>query len=139
MQLRIGFAELMLVASVGLLAGLCVLFVVEWPVALIPAGTYGIASVASYAGYRQYARERQQAKANETIAQFRVVDTRGVCPAGRQPGDVITLMAGATTPFVCEAAGTVLRMAAADGMNGQQWCCPVYEHLLVFEREKVAA
>jgi len=30
-------------------------------------------------------------------------------------------------------------MAALDRHDGKEWCCPLYEHMLVFRKEKQAA
>jgi hypothetical protein len=139
LQLRIGVPELLFVGSLAVVAGLAVLFVVEWPIALVPAATYGLTSVAAYAAYRQHAREQVRAAETERAVSFRVIDNRGVCPAGRREGDLITVTGGATDLFVCEEARAVLRMAASERYNGREWCCPVNEHLLVFKREKSVA
>lgn len=139
LQLRIGVPEMLFVGSLVFLTGLAVLFVVEWPVALIPAATYGITSVAVYALYRQHAREQVRAAEAERAVSFRVIETRGVCPVGRHEGDLITVTGGKTDPFVCEEARAVLRMAASERYDGREWCCPVYEHLLVFKKEQAAA
>ena len=48
---------------------------------------------------------------------------------------------GEITPELCPHAETVLRLASTeDEQPGvRQWCCPVYDHLLVFRRERLAA
>ncbi len=139
LHLRIGVPEFIVFGSLLFLAGLTALFIMEWPVGLIPAASYGIASVAAYAGYRQYAKERRRVEEAERAVRFRIVDTRGLCPVGRHAGEVITVGGAAVTPFVCEEARAVLQMAAQDRYDGKDWCCPVYEHLLVFRKEKAAA
>ena len=92
--------------------------------------------------------EREEAAAAPPVPQpvaegltFRVVNVRGVCPAGIRPGDLITLnAAGSTIPPLCAPAEAVLRLAATAG-NGYQadgWCCPIFEHQLSFQREPTA-
>lgn len=146
LNLRLGIAELALAASLVFIGALVVLFVVEWPVGLVPAASYAIASAGAYAGYRVHQRERAAAAVREEAAdrkvtvKFRVVDTRGACPLGRRTGDVIAVGEdGAVSPFVCPEAAAVLQIAARDGQNVEQWCCPVYDHMLVMRREAVAA
>ena len=138
-HLRIGPAELVMAGSLLLLASLVTLFIIEWPVGLVPAATYAVASTAAYTGYRQYAKERMRAEEASRAVRFRVIGSRGVCPAGRHEGDVITVGSQTVTPFVCEEARAVLRMATLAQYDGTAWCCPVFEHLLVFKKEKVAA
>ena len=70
---------------------------------------------------------------------FRVIGSRGTCPVGRREGDLITVTGGKVVPFLCEEAQAVLRMATTGPDGSREWCCPVYEHLLVFKEEKVAA
>lgn len=71
---------------------------------------------------------------------FRVVGARGTCPLGYRKGEVITVgEGGAVSPHLCPAAEAVLRLAAAGEDGAERWCCPVYEHLLVFQRERIAA
>ncbi len=139
-NLRIGLPEVVTMGSLLFLAALVVLFIVEWPVGLVPAATYAVASVGSYAGYRQYARERGKAAEGERAQRFRVVETRGDCPLGHRTGDVLTVSGGNVSPFVCPEASAVLRAAStADGDPARKWCCPVYDHLLVFEKQRAAA
>ncbi len=147
-NVRIGLPELVLAGSLAFLAGLTVLFISEWPVGLIPAGTYAITSVGAYSGYRLNARERQRHSAEETaivpgsaaVTHFRIVDAVGACPLGLRNGEEIAVPAnGSVAPLVCAEAEAVLRMAAADGQAVRRWCCPVYDHMLVFEKEALAA
>lgn len=146
-NLRLGFPELALAASLTFLAGLIVLFIVQWPVGLVPAASYGLAIVGAYLAYRLHERERARAvlrapeeSAVKQIVRFRVVDTRGACPLGRRRGDVITISPTAhPLPAVCPMAEAVLRSAAADTPDVDHWCCPIYDHLLVFRREPAAA
>lgn len=140
LNLRIGLPEVVTMGSLLFLAALVVLFIVEWPVGLVPAATYAVASVGSYAGYRQYVRERGKAEEGERVQRFRVVETRGVCPLGRRTGEVLMVSGGNVSPFVCPEASAVLQAAtAADGDPARKWCCPVYDHLLVFEKQRAAA
>jgi hypothetical protein len=139
LQLRIGIAELVFACSLAFLAALAVLFVIEWPVALVPAVTYALASVAAHAGYRIHAGEQARVAETERAVTFRVIETRGACPVGRQRGDLVSVTGGRVTPFVCQEAQAVLKIASASPDSAQEWCCPLYEHLLVFKREKLAA
>ncbi len=139
MCVRIGIAEAVFAGSCVFLAGLIALFILEWPVGLIPAATYALSTTAGYVGYRQYTKERTRAEEAERSVRFRVIETRGVCPVGRHRGDVIAVTGGGVSPFVCEEARTVLQMAALDRYDGKEWCCPLYEHLLVFKKETRAA
>jgi hypothetical protein len=43
-------------------------------------------------------------------------------------------------PRLCEHAQAVLRRASAerDDAAVHEWCCPVYDHLLVFQPEQAA-
>ena len=41
---------------------------------------------------------------------------------------------GSVIPSLCAEAEAVLRMAAADDSEVREWCCPVYDHLLVFRK-----
>lgn len=68
---------------------------------------------------------------------FRVTGARGHCTLGRRVGDLIEVGGdGRCSPGLCSAAESALRVAAkaSDADAGQQWCCPVYDHLLVFKR-----
>ena len=164
-KIPFGLAEYVTLASMLMVAGLVAAAVAGgWTIALVPGLAYLLAAGASYALYRLYAAEKAQGleqvaittrrgeqlitpvdsfgeKASET-AIFRVIDTHGVCTVGRAKGDLLTVdPAGSITPQVCQHAEAVLRMAAA--ANGEpeikEWCCPIYDHLLVFRRERVAA
>lgn len=70
---------------------------------------------------------------------FRVIDTHGECPKGIRMGDMISVTGTwrEVTPHLCPYAESVLRVAAMeDEVAGiGEWCCPVYDHLLVFRRE----
>ncbi len=139
-NLRIGLPEVVTMGSLLFLAALVVLFIVEWPVGLVPAVAYAVASVGAYAGYRQYVRERGQAEEGERVQRFRVLETRGVCPLGRRAGELLTVSGGDVSPFVCPEASAVLRAASeADADPARKWCCPVYDHMLVFEKQRAAA
>ncbi len=66
---------------------------------------------------------------------FKVVGSRGICPMGVTQGDFLKLAAsGSVTPSLCAEAEAVLRMAAANDSEVREWCCPVYDHLLVFKK-----
>jgi len=139
LQLRIGIPEIVFLASIAFLSGLVVLFVLAWPVGLVPTVTYGMASVAAYAGYRQHAAEQAHLAEAERVVAFRVIETRGTCPVGRRRGDLVTVSGSVVTPFLCEEASAVLKIASTSRDADKEWCCPLYEHLLVFKREKLAA
>ena len=66
---------------------------------------------------------------------FKVVGSRGICPKGVTQGDFLKLAAsGEVTPSLCAEAEAVLRIAAEDNSEDREWCCPVYDHLLVFKK-----
>ena len=66
---------------------------------------------------------------------FKVVGSRGICPKGVTQGDFLKLTAsGHVTPSLCAVAEGVLHVAAADDSEVREWCCPVYDHLLVFRK-----
>ena len=69
-------------------------------------------------------------------AYFKVVGSRGICPKGLTQGDYLKVAAnGAIAPHLCPEAEAVLNMAAKDDDSEvREWCCPVYDHLLVFKR-----
>ncbi len=78
----------------------------------------------------------------ELATRVQVVDVRGVCPLGRREGEVVTVgPAGSVVPQLCSPAETVLRLAAAasEEQEAKEWCCPIYDHMLVFRRELKAA
>ena len=63
-------------------------------------------------------------------------------PRDHAKGYTLTVaLTGLITPQVCKYAEAVLRMAAAADQEQEvkEWCCPVYRHMLVFERELKAA
>jgi len=144
MSIRLGFAEVFTGASLLAVAIMVALaLATDWTIAVVPGLTYALAIVATYAVYRQYGREK--AAAGVVLQQpvrFRVVDSRGVCPFGYRKGDFVTVTVGSlVVPQLCPPAEAVLRLAAeaSDEAAAQDWCCPVYEHLLVFRREPLAA
>ena len=143
MYIRLGFAELFTGVSLAAVAGLVALGLANgWEIAVVPAVTYTIAVGAAYAGYWQYVREKSGLRLLQLPVQFRVVDSRGVCPFGYRKGDLVTVAPGRTlSPQLCPPAEAVLRLAAEAGEEApaREWCCPVYEHLLVFKREQIAA
>lgn len=161
---RFGLAELVTLAGFLIVAVIVgVALSRGWLVAIIPGITYVLAVAAAYLVYRRsrtatapaaqpQATARRQAPASAILrpsgvaAQaaplaFRVVDTRGVCPMGYKKDAVIAVTSGGSVhPPLCAAAEAVLRMAAKeDPTKASDWCCPVYEHLLVFRREAQAA
>ncbi len=132
------FATLFLSLAVALLVAAAFRAGGLWLVALVPGLTYVLAIGAAYALYRRYTSERAAASQSIGVtASFRVVDVRGECPLGRQKGDLLRVdSAGSVVPQLCEPAERVLRLVASDGEGqaDQRWCCPVYDHLLVFQR-----
>ena len=137
------FATFFLLLAVALVVAVAFRAGGLWPVALVPGLTYILAIGAAYALYRRYASEQVAASQSiRTAASFRVVDVRGECPLGRRKGDVVSVDgAGSVVPQLCQPAVSVLRLAASDGERPetQRWCCPVYDHLLVFQRTAKAA
>ena len=66
---------------------------------------------------------------------FKVVGSRGLCPRGVIQNDLLKVSAdGLVSPHLCPEAEAVLNMAAADDSEIREWCCPVYDHLLVFKK-----
>ena len=66
---------------------------------------------------------------------FKVVGSRGICPMGVTQGDFLKLTtSGSVTPSLCASAEAVLHIAAADDSEVREWCCPVYDHLLVLKK-----
>lgn len=78
----------------------------------------------------------RSAPAAQAALAFRVIGTRGRCTLGRRVGDLVQVGAdGRCTPGLCADAEATLRLAAkAKDAVDQRWCCPVYDHLLVFQR-----
>ena len=141
LNIRIGRAELFTLASLPVVAALLVpAFMIDWTIALVPTMAYLVALGAAYTIYRRYAGER--AAVVELATRFQVVDVRGVCPLGRREGDVVTIgPTGSVVPQLCAPAEAVLRLAAAASEERavKEWCCPIYDHMLVFRRELKAA
>ena len=146
------FAVVVAVVTFAVLSG--------WTIALVPGLAYVIAMLAAYVAYRLsrrrtvatgYAAAASQvfqhadsqtftpspALSEAAVATFRVTDIVGVCPLGYDVGTVISVdPSGVVQPRLCAPAETVLRFAA----NGEEdevneWCCPIYDHFLVFRRE----
>lgn len=135
---RVGLAELLVAASAAVIVGLLVVALIyNWTYGLIPALTYGLAIAVSYVIYTRYRDlEAESTVPFESVAHFKVVDSRGQCTLGRKTGDVIKVgPAGGVTPLLCAPAAFALRRAAADASRGSvdEWCCPVYDHMLVFQ------
>lgn len=143
-NLRLGWAELLALVAVALVpAFLTPAFLGGWTIALVPGLTYLLAVGVTYGIYRQHVSEKARAwlPAVPALA-FRVVETRGVCPLGRGKGDLVTVdVAGSVSPRLCAHAEAVLRRAVVAGEEQQvkQWCCPIFDHMLVFEAEAKAA
>ena len=137
------FATILLLLAVALVVAVAFRVGGLWPVALVPGLTYMLAIGVAYALYRRYAGER--AAASHPVgaaASFQIVDVRGECPLGRRKGDFVSVdPTGSVVPKLCQPAESVLLMAASDaeGSAAQRWCCPVYDHLLVFQRTPQAA
>jgi hypothetical protein len=164
--MRVGVPEYVLFIGLAMVAGLVTWGVSSgWTIAIVPGVTYLLAATAAYAIYQtesqRSARGAQAASVpadrgqrlnpsfstgpltqGATAASFRVVAAQGVCPLGRQVGETVSIGSGGEiTPELCRPAEAVLRLAsAADPQPGvKEWCCPVYDHLLVFRRERLAA
>ncbi|MBI4329042.1 MAG: hypothetical protein HY685_04155 [Chloroflexi bacterium] len=152
-------ADYFVVAGLLVVAGaVAVALVTGWPIALVPGIAYALALATAYLLYQQHARETAQVLAPSialaerkempaasaraglgvvagTVA-FRVVGAHGTCLIGRSLGDLVTVgAAGSVSPRVCPQAEAVLRLAAAGDGDVREWCCPIYDHLLVFRRE----
>jgi hypothetical protein len=143
-NIRLGLAEFFTFASLLIVAGLLtVAFLSGWTIALVPAITYTLAIGATYVLYRRYfSQEAEVSRPVASVARFRVVGARGVCPLGSREGDLVTVgPAGAVIPQLCPPAEHVLRRAASAGAEPEikEWCCPIFDHLLVFRRELKAA
>ncbi|MBI4299323.1 MAG: hypothetical protein HY666_06155 [Chloroflexi bacterium] len=164
-KFQLGVAEYLTLA--GLFVGMGVaaaVLVSGWPIALVPVLTYFLALTATYLLYRQYSTEKKQAQEIRTlsrgqnsysaisveasgstgalVAMFEVVDTRGVCPLGLRRGDSIVMYAeGSVIPQLCSPAMEVLGLAAkpVQGQEIKKWCCPIFDHFLVFEKVPKAA
>jgi len=151
----IGFLAVAIIVGIAISKG--------WVIAVIPGITYVLAMAAAYLLQRHFQAARASAAQLQAAARqpatarvelrpvvvpvqapalaFRVVDTRGVCPLGYKKGTVVTMTTGGSVhPPLCAAAEAVLRLAAKeDPTKASDWCCPVYQHLLVFHREPQAA
>ncbi|MBI2855831.1 MAG: hypothetical protein HYX93_03175 [Chloroflexi bacterium] len=161
---QFGLAEWVGLALLLVVVGLVALGVSSgWTIAIVPGLTYVVTSGAAYAVYRLHRQEKARlmelstgvAESTQTAAArlaaagmpaavvgavaFRVVGSQGTCLLGRRVGEVVTVASGGTvTPGLCPQAEEVLRMAASD-TEIEEWCCPIYQHLLVFRRELQAA
>lgn len=134
-RIGLGRADLAWLLGVVVIAAAVTFFVSQgWEIAVVPGMTYLAATTAALAVYR--IQERRRAELG-LPASFRVIDGRGRCLRGYGVGEVFRVGAdGKVFPSVCEHAETVLKQAAASGDDYDltEWCCPVYEHLLVFQR-----
>lgn len=142
--MRLGPAELFLAGSLLAVSGLLtVAFLNDWFIALVPAATYALAIGVAYGFYRRYvSREADVSKPVDSVARFRVVLVQGRCLLGRREGEVLTVgPAGAVTPPLCAPAEQVLRraVAVAQEQEVEGWCCPIFDHMLVFRRVSEAA
>jgi hypothetical protein len=145
----VGVPEYLLLLTLALVAGLVVWGVrAGWAIVLVPGMIYFVGAVAIYGIYRIESRRLEGATqivsriASLGAAVFRIVETRGVCVRGRQVGELVSVGSeGEITPELCSHAAAVLRRAAVEDEESsvERWCCPVYDHLLVFRRELVAA
>ncbi len=140
-NVRLGWVEwftLFSVLAVTVLVGAA--FRAGWFIALVPGLTYLLAIGAAYL---LYVSDRDKGgEASAVAAAFRVVDSRGVCPLGRRSGELVRVdPAGSVVPQLCPPAEAVLRQAVITGQEQEvkRWCCPIFDHLLVFEREHSAA
>ena len=144
-NLRLGLAEFFALASLLAVAGLLTLaFANGWTIALVPGLTYALAIGVTYVLYQQYASKEARASQPAALStRFQVVNVQGVCPLGRRKGDLVTVdrAGSAVVPQLCPPAEAILRLAAAAGEEQEvkEWCCPIFDHLLVFRRELRAA
>lgn len=132
----IGVPEYVLLASLLLVGALMAWGLASgWPLVLLPGLTYVVGALACYTVYRA------EVGGVEPVV-FEVTAVRGECLLGRKVGERLRVAPGrAITPEVCLHAEQVLRHAAVENGDAdvQEWCCPIYDHLLVFGREAVAA
>jgi hypothetical protein len=136
---RVSWPDLVWLAGVVVIGGLLALCLsAGWAIAVVPGATYLVAGTAALAVYRIATRRRAELG---LPASYRVVDAKGTCLLGRQVGDVISIgAAGNITPHLCPHAEAALRLASTETEEAtSEWCCPVYDHLLVFQREALAA
>ncbi len=143
-NIRLGLGEFFILASLLAVAGLLTLaFANGWTIALVPGLTYVLAIGVTYVLYQQYAgKEARVSQPAALSTRFQVVNVQGVCPLGRRKGDLVTVdPAGSAVPQLCPPAEAILRLAAAAGEEQEvkEWCCPIFDHLLVFRRELRAA
>lgn len=144
LRLRVGLPEVGTALTVLALAAIVAGAIsAGWIIAVVPAVTYTLGVGVAYGVYRHYTAERVRSeRLQQPGAQaFRIVGARGSCLLGRRVGELLVAGgAGSVEPEVCPHAAAVLKTAAADGREGvEEWCCPVYDHLLVFRRERQAA
>ena len=156
---ELGLAEWAVLLSLIAVVGLVALGVsTGWTIAIVPGLTLGLGSVVTYALYRQYRREVAEAWQLSTavvaidtpplraapaqgvgLTVFRVVGRRGVCPLGFGVGDMVSVTPeGNVAPSLCTHAESALWLAVGE-QGVDEWCCPIYDHLLVFRREAQAA
>jgi predicted MFS family arabinose efflux permease len=104
-----------------------------FPALFTAAASFGLLGTALYFAWVPAAVRRAAARP----CAFRVVGTRGTCLMGYGRGTLVTVdSAGGVSPALCEPARAVLRHAARQPLHeARQWCCPIFDHLLVFERE----
>ena len=158
----------LILLQVTVVAGLAVaISLVAWraqtdaTLALVIGLTFAVTIGAAYVMYRleersassvravsrSFQETRRPAPAPTVVAAdvavaFRVVRVRGACLKGRRVGDVVRVeRGGQVSPALCSFGEATLRLAAADSgePGAKAWCCPVYDHMLVFERQLQAA
>ena len=161
----LGTVEVVSLAGLGLVALVVGTAVAEgFTVALVPGLIYVFAISALYLGYRyrlafpyrmangspihpaswsgasvQRSDTAELSEKTEPVT-FRVVGTRGVCPLGHGKGMSFEVdPSGTVQPHLCAPAEAVLCSTALEGNGVREWCCPIYDHYLVFRRETVAA
>ncbi len=127
-----------------------------WWIALVPGLAYALAATAAYALSRLEskklapgavaqasrvqvppARSAPGAPAVVGAAAFHIVGARGTCLLGRRVGEVVLVPPGGRASLpICPAAEVVLQLAASGSAQGvKEWCCPIYDHFLVFKQE----
>lgn len=153
-----GWPTYLFMASLVICAGIMALALASGlTLAIVPGVTYAVAATAIYSIYQTEAQRAAEpqitaAAAGAVVARsltdvaipasFRVVGARGACPLGRRVGDVLSVdAAGGVSPQVCPHAEAMLQAASLEAGESDvtEWCCPIYDHLLVFRPEAVAA
>lgn len=86
--------------------------------------------------FEQLVQDWERERYRTAPVRFEVVDSHGDCPQGYARGDVVAVDPdGAVEGSLCAPARAVLRLAALDEeAEVEEWCCPIFDHMLVFRR-----